>query len=102
LNFDCKVRRESIDIRDMFIAHIGAMDSLARGLRNAAKIVEDGILASMLNERYLSFKNTEIGKAIESGKSSLEDCEEFIKKNGEPTPQSGRQEYFEAFINRYI
>jgi len=102
LNFDCKVRRESIDIRDMFIAHIGAMDSLARGLRNAAKIVEDGILASMLNERYLSFKNTEIGKAIESGKSSLEDCEEYIKKNGEPTPQSGRQEYFEAFVNRYI
>jgi len=86
----------------MFIAHIGAIDSLARGLRNAVKIVEDGILARMLNERYLSFTNTEIGKAMESGQATLEDCEEYIKKHGEPTPQSGRQEYFEAFINRCI
>ncbi len=48
LNFDAKVRRESTDPKDLFIAHIGAMDSFARGLRNAAKIVQDGILDSHL------------------------------------------------------
>jgi len=102
LNFDCKVRRESIDIRDLFVAHIGAMDTLARGLRNAAKIVQDGILSQMLKERYLSFTNTEIGKAIGTGNCTLEDCEKYIKEKGEPTPQSGRQEHFESLINRYI
>jgi xylose isomerase len=44
LNFDCKVRRESIDVADMFIAHIGAMDTFARGLKYAARIIEEGVL----------------------------------------------------------
>jgi len=102
LNFDCKVRRESIDIRDMFVAHIGAMDALARGLRNAAKIVQDGVLSNMIKERYLSYTATEIGNAIESGTATLEDCEKYIQENGEPSPRSGRQEHFEAILNRYI
>jgi len=102
LNFDCKVRRESIDIRDLFVAHIGAMDALARGLRNAAKIVQDGILSRMLKDRYLSFSNSEIGRAIEKGTATLEECETFVKEHGEPTPHSGRQEHFEAVVNRYM
>lgn len=53
LNFDAKVRRESTNTKDLFIAHIGAMDSFARGLRNAAKIVEDGIMAKYLKVKPL-------------------------------------------------
>lgn len=48
LNFDAKVRRESTDTEDLFIAHIAAMDAFARGLRNAVRIVEDGIMAAMV------------------------------------------------------
>ena len=53
LNFDAKVRRESTDPKDLFIAHIGAMDSFARGLRNAAKIVQDGIMDSHLKVHFV-------------------------------------------------
>ncbi len=58
LNFDAKVRRESTNTKDLFIAHIGAMDSFARGLRNAAKIVEDGIMAKHLKVKRCMNKRT--------------------------------------------
>merc|ERR1719318_1354628 len=64
LNFDAKVRRESTAVQDMFIAHIGAMDSFARGLRNAVKIIQDGVLPGMVEERYSSYKSG-IGAKIE-------------------------------------
>lgn len=51
LNFDAKVRRESTDPEDLFIAHIGAMDAFARGLRNAVRIIEEGLLAGMVKVR---------------------------------------------------
>ena len=70
LNFDAKVRRESTDLEDMFIAHIGAMDSYARGLKAAAKLKADGIYDKWRAERYASF-DSGIGAKIETGKTSF-------------------------------
>lgn len=101
LNFDAKVRRESTDPKDLFIAHIGAMDSFARGLRNAAKIVQDGILDCHLKKRYATFE-VGLGKRIANGEATLEECEEFIREQGEPKQTSGQQEHCEFIFNRYI
>ncbi|KAK2141737.1 hypothetical protein LSH36_1050g00046 [Paralvinella palmiformis] len=106
LNFDAKVRRESTDPQDLFIAHIGAMDAFARGLRNAAKVVEEGVLNTPsqgipLCTRYMSF-DTGLGAKIANGTASLEECEAFIKDNGEPEKKSAKQEHFEAMFNYYV
>ncbi|EFX60704.1 hypothetical protein DAPPUDRAFT_69060, partial [Daphnia pulex] len=101
LNFDAKVRRESTNTKDLFIAHIAAMDSFARGLRNASKIVEDGIMARHLKERYISFESG-FGLKICNGLTDLEECEEFIHQHGEPEMISGQQEHCEAIFNRYL
>lgn len=101
LNFDAKVRRESTDLEDLFIAHIGAMDAFARGLRNAVRIIEEGVLEGMLRERYLSFRSG-IGQKVEEGSATLEELEEFIKQNGEPKVTSGKQEKYESIFNHYL
>ncbi|XP_033125791.1 xylose isomerase-like isoform X2 [Anneissia japonica] len=101
LNFDAKVRRESTHLNDMFISHIGAMDSFARGLRNAVKIAEEGILMKMVQERYASFESG-VGAKIAKGSSTLEECEDFIKKYGDPEPHSGHQEMYESVLNHYV
>eukprot|EP01027_Heterolobosea_sp_BB2_P000852 GEZU01001269.1.p1 GENE.GEZU01001269.1~~GEZU01001269.1.p1 ORF type:complete len:487 (+),score=148.26 GEZU01001269.1:95-1462(+) len=106
LNFDCKLRRESTDIEDMFIAHIGAMDSFARGLRNAAKILEERALDSMIEKRYLSW-DSGIGAAIESGEiKSFAELEKWVhqqeSKAGPYVPQSGKQEKYEVVFNDYL
>ncbi|CAL1540062.1 unnamed protein product [Lymnaea stagnalis] len=101
LNFDCKVRRESTDLKDMFIAHIGAMDTFARGLKAAAKILDDGVISQAVQERYSSYK-TGIGAKIEEGTTSLEELEEFILQNGDPARISGQQEHFENMLNFYV
>lgn len=88
LNFDCKVRRESTDPEDMFIGHVGAMDTFARGLRAAAEIKEDGILPKMLDDRYASW-NSELGKKVENGTAKFEEFTEYIHKNQEPPKVSG-------------
>ncbi|XP_013404708.1 xylose isomerase [Lingula anatina] len=101
LNFDCKVRRESTDPEDMFIAHIGAMDTLARGLRNAAKIAEEGHLDKLVQERYKTFK-VGLGAKVEKGAATFEELEEYVKKNGNPEMISGKQEHCEAMFNHYV
>jgi xylose isomerase len=63
-NFDAKLRRESVDVEDLFIAHILGMDTLARGLRNAAKLLQEGRLTKLVDERYSTF-NSPLGEAIE-------------------------------------
>ena len=68
LNFDCKIRRESSDPADLFIGHVGAIDNLAFALKKAAQIYEDNLLKQMVDQRYLSFHTTELGKQIEKGK----------------------------------
>lgn len=101
LNFDAKVRRESTDLQDLFIAHIGAMDAFARGLRNAVWIVQAGLLPGMVEERYSSYSHG-LGQKVEEGSATLEDMEAFIKQHGEPEVTSGKQETFESIFNNYI
>jgi len=101
LNFDCKVRRESTDVEDLFIAHIGAMDTFARALRNVARIEAEGTLGRLVNERYLSW-NSELGKKVESGNATLEEISAYAHSRGEPTPISGKQEKFELLFNTYV
>uniref|UniRef100_A0A0B7A1X7 Xylose isomerase n=1 Tax=Arion vulgaris TaxID=1028688 RepID=A0A0B7A1X7_9EUPU len=101
LNFDCKVRRESTDLKDMFISHIGAIDTFARGLQNAARILEEEVISQHVQDRYSSYKSG-IGAKIEEGNTSLEELEEFILANGEPQRISGQQEHFENMLNYYV
>mmetsp|Transcript_21527 Transcript_21527/g.27836 ORF Transcript_21527/g.27836 Transcript_21527/m.27836 type:complete len:445 (-) Transcript_21527:276-1610(-) len=102
LNFDCKVRRESINPIDIFHGHIGAMDCYALGLRKAVEIESRGEMNRMIAERYLSWKKEDLGKKIEDGKASLEECIEYAKQKGEPVPQSGKQELFEIVRNSVL
>src|SRR5574344_52896 len=99
-NFDAKLRRNSTDPEDIFIAHISGMDAMARALLNAADILEKSPLPEMLKERYASFdKGT--GKKFELGELSLEDLVAYAKKNGEPKQTSGKQEEYEAIVALY-
>ncbi|KAI8485439.1 hypothetical protein Bbelb_368020 [Branchiostoma belcheri] len=101
LNFDCKVRRESTDLEDMFISHVGAMDAFARGLKSAAKVLQEGVLTRLVKERYLSFSSG-IGAKIAKGTATMEECEDYIMQKGEPKAASGKQEKFEAILNHYV
>lgn len=100
-NFDAKTRRNSTDLEDIFVAHIAAMDAMAKALLNAADIIENSPLPSMLADRYASFDAGE-GKAFEDGKMKLEDLVTYAKAHGEPKQTSGRQELYEAILNMYI
>lgn len=101
-NFDAKIRRESTDPVDLFIAHIGSIDAFARGLRNQAKIREEGALKKLIDERYSGW-STPFGAEIEAGKLDLAALEQWvIKKNGEPKKVSGKQELFEGTLNRFL
>ena len=101
-NFDAKLRRQSLDPEDLLIGHIGAMDCCARGLKAAARMIEDKALSGPLEERYAGWKSAE-GKAMLSGKRTLEEiAERVVKKKIEPQPKSGRQEFLENVVNRYV
>jgi xylose isomerase len=101
-NFDAKLRRQSIDPEDLLIGHIGAMDCCARGLKAAAKMIEDKALSGPLEERYAGWRTAE-SRAMLSGKRSLEEiAERVVKKKIEPQPKSGRQELLENIVNRYV
>ncbi|MBQ3883095.1 MAG: xylose isomerase [Bacteroidales bacterium] len=99
-NFDAKIRRNSTDPEDIFIAHISGMDAMARALLNAAAIVEESPIPAMLKERYASFDSGE-GKLFEEGRLTLEELVAYAKKNGEPVQKSGKQELYEAIVNLY-
>jgi len=100
-NFDCKLRRESVDLEDMFIAHIGGMDCLARGLRAAVRAKEDGALDKVLKDRYSSW-DSDFGKKIEAGNSSFEEIAAHALKTPEPKMKSGKQEFLEQLLNDYL
>jgi xylose isomerase len=101
-NFDAKVRRESFEPVDLFHAHIGGMDAFARGLKIAAAIRADGVLAKFVKDRYSSF-DSGIGAKIEAGSVGFADLEKYILEKGEAAPnQSGRQEMLENLINDYL
>ena len=99
-NFDAKLRRNSTDPDDIFIAHISGMDAMARGLLNAAAIIEKSPLPEMVKERYSSFDSGE-GKKFEEGKTSLEELVAYAKGHGEPKQVSGKQELYETIVNLY-
>jgi xylose isomerase len=101
-NFDAKLRRQSLDPQDLLIAHIGAMDCCARGLKAAARMIEDKALSGALEERYAGWKSAE-AQAILSGKRTLEEvAERVVEERIEPQPKSGRQEHLENIVNRYV
>ena len=101
VNFDAKIRRNSTDPLDLFYAHIGGMDIFARALVIADNILEKSEYKKIRTDRYASFDEGK-GKAFEEGKLTLEDLRNYAAENGEPKTISGRQEYLENLINRYI
>ncbi|MBM4144543.1 MAG: xylose isomerase [Lentisphaerae bacterium] len=101
LNFDAKVRRASVDPEDLFIAHIGAMDAFAHGLKVAARLIDDGVLRDFLERRYASY-DAGIGAAIEAGKADFAALEAHALEHGEPEPRSGKQEMLENIVNQYL
>jgi xylose isomerase len=101
INFDAKIRRNSTDPEDLFIAHISGMDALARALITANNILEKSPYKKLRTQRYASFDNGS-GVAFEQGKLTLEDLRKIAIETGEPKQISGKQELFETFINDYI
>lgn len=101
INFDAKIRRSSTDPADLFYAHIGGMDAMARALIIADNIVNKSDYKKLREERYASFDKGN-GKAFEEGKLTLEDLRNLAAEGGEPVVRSGKQEYFENMINRFI
>jgi xylose isomerase len=102
LNFDAKVRRESFEPVDLFHAHVGSMDAFAQGLKIAAAMRKDGVIADFVTQRYSSW-DSGVGADIENGKASFETLEKYMLEKGEVAPNvSGRQEYLENVINRYM
>ncbi len=101
LNFDAKRRRESHEPIDLFHAHVGGMDAFARGLKIAAAIRADGRLREFVANRYASW-DSGIGAEIEAGKLTLEDLSKHVRRKGEPTLASGRQEMLSNLINEFI
>ena len=99
-NFDAKIRRNSTDLEDLFIAHISGMDAMARALLNAADILENSELPAMKKARYASF-DSGMGKDFEDGKLTLEQVYEYGKKVGEPKQTSGKQEKYETIVALY-
>lgn len=101
VNFDAKTRRNSTDLVDIFYAHIGGMDAFARALLIANDILTDGEFTKLRKERYASFDSGK-GKAFSQGKVGLEELRKLAHKNGEPAQISGRQEYIENLLSKFI
>lgn len=101
INFDAKLRRNSTDLEDLFLAHIGGADTFARALIIADKLLTDSPISEMLRKRYESFDSGD-GKKFEDGKLNLDDLYKFAKNNGELTLRSGKQELIENIIFNYI
>lgn len=101
INFDAKTRRNSTDLEDLFLAHIGGMDAFARALMIAQDILVDSDYPALRAKRYASFDKG-LGKDFALGKLSLSELHAYTHKHGEPLQISGKQELFENIINQYI
>ncbi len=102
MNFDAKIRRQSIDPEDLLHAHVGSMDACARGLLIAAAMIKDRKLEKSVAKRYAKW-NAPHNKAMFEGKESLEQIAARVHKTGiDPQPVSGRQEYLESLLNTYL
>jgi len=100
-NFDAKIRRNSTDLEDIFIAHIAGMDTFARALVVADKILVDSPYRKMRSDRYASFGSGK-GADFSEGKLTLEQLAAIGAEGGEPSRISGKQELYESIINQYI
>jgi xylose isomerase len=101
-NFDAKLRRQSLDPEDLLIGHIGGMDCCARGLKAAAKMVEEKALSKPLADRYAGWDSAE-GQKLFRGEYSLEEITNWVEgKDVNPQPRSGKQELLENVVNRYV
>ncbi len=101
INFDAKVRRNSTDLEDIFIAHIGGMDVFARALVIADRIMQESDYLKMRADRYASFQSGK-GAEFAAGGLTLEDLCKIGKEVGEPAMLSGKQELYEQMLNWYM
>jgi xylose isomerase len=101
VNFDAKLRRNSTDLEDLFIAHISAMDVFARALKAADRILTESDYKKMRADRYASFDSGK-GADFEKGNLTLEDLRKIALETGEPAQISGKQELYEQLINLYF
>ena len=99
-NFDAKLRRQSLDAKDLIHAHSGAMDICARGLKAAVAMIEDGGLEEALTERYAGWKTERAIAMLDSDLGAI--CDWVVKEDINPTPRSGQQEILENYINRFV
>jgi len=97
----CRVRRESVEPRDLFHGAILTMDTFAQALRNAARMIADGCFARSIQQRYASYKSG-FGEKVEKNAVTFEECEDFVRKTGEPQLESSRFEHFENMFNYYV
>jgi xylose isomerase len=101
-NFDAKLRRPSIDLEDLFHAHIGGMDAYALAWKIARRVLADGKLEKFVANRYASY-DSGYGREIETGRANFRQLEKLVlTKLGEPTPRSGKQEYLENLMMSYL
>ncbi len=103
LNFDAKIRRNSVDLEDLFIAHIGGMDAFAVGLIVAQKIIDGGIIPDFIKNRYASFDAGD-GAKFDKGDMTFEDLAKIgtAAGYGRTGITSGKQEYLESVLNQYL
>jgi len=101
-NFDAKLRRQSIEPDDLLLAHIGGMDCCARGLKAAAKMLDDGVLTGFVEDRYAGWTGDEARKMLEGGYTLSQIADYVEMSDVNPNPRSGRQEYLENVVNRYV
>lgn len=101
-NFDAKVRRQSTDLIDLFYAHIGGIDALARALLSAEKLIRDGVLSHQKYQRYDNW-GSDLGMLMLDGKATLDSIADYVKDNDlKPEHSSGRQEFLENIVNRSL
>ncbi len=101
-NFDAKLRRQSLDAEDLLIAHIGGMDVCAQGLRAAAAMIGDGTLPDFVTDRYAGWQQ-DGAQAMLAGKRGLDEIAAWVESAGvNPAPKSGKQEYLEYVVNRFV
>ncbi len=99
-NFDAKLRRQSLDPEDLVLAHVGAMDVCARGLKAAAQLLEDGSLEEARRARYEGWASRDAQALLQGG---LDECFDYVTKTGlYPNPKSGRQERLENLVNKFL
>jgi xylose isomerase len=99
MNFDAKIRRQSIDPDDLLHGHVTSMDACARGLLNAAKIITDGKVAAVVDKRYAKWSTAQNKAMLEKG-ATLDGIAARVHRDAiEPQPVSGRQEYIEGLLN---